>query len=319
MVADKIFLEGEHTMLRVTTVLLLLLLVVFSARATVWSSVKDEHFVVLYSENEGRAKDILKMSEDFFAEVTSDIGYLPTRKITIWFFESKRDFRRAFNAPIEDWAAGYAYPLSARIVIHNPTNAANRKISLEHLVKHEITHVVFGLYLGQNLQNVPRWFNEGVAMYEADQWNQSENWTMLTASLSHSLIPLYQLADVFPRDESSARVAYAESCSIVMFMVKEYGRESLKECIRALAEGNGIDESMAIATGIDTGWLEKKWLEEIRSRYKWITFITSWVFLWGFITMLVLIAYWRRRIRNRHILQQWEEEEEWELFNDDGY
>jgi hypothetical protein len=74
---------------------------------------------------------------------------------------------------------------------------------------------------------------------------------------------------------------------------------------------------MAGAVGIDTNWLERKWLRELKKRYKWISIITSWVALWTIVILIGLLGYWRRKVRNRHILEQWEEEEAWWEFEQD--
>lgn len=297
---------------------LLIFVFVLSARAETWSSIESEHFVVMFTESEGAAQGIQKTAEAFYPKVTTDLGYLVKRKITIWFFESQKDFKRAANAPIQDWAAGYAYPLHARIVIRDPAYLDNKKLNLSRLVKHEITHIIFGLYIGRNLEYVPRWFNEGVAMYEAEEWGYGHYWTMLTGALSNSLIPLYELAEDFPQNESQARMAYAQSCSIITYMVEKYGGDSLRECIRLIAEGRGIDEAMAGTIGIDTIWLERKWLKDLKKYYKWISLATSWVVLWGFVVLIALLAYWRRKLKNRQIIKRWEEEEElWPEFDED--
>jgi len=292
------------------TIVLLTFVFVLGARAETWSSIEGEHFVVMFTGSEGAARNIQEVAEEFYPKVTSDLGYSTNRKITIWFCESQKEFNRAVNAPIQDWAAGAAYPLRARIVIRDPASLNNKKINLSRLVKHEITHVVFGLYIGRNLKHVPRWFNEGVAMYEADEWTYGHYWIMLTGALSNSLIPLYELAQDFPQNESQARMAYTQSCSIVTYMTEKYGSDSLRQCIRLIAEGRSIDEAMAGAIGIDTIWLERKWLKDLKKRYKWVSLVTSWVVLWGFVVLVALLAYWRRRLKNRRIIRQWEEEEE---------
>jgi hypothetical protein len=278
------------------TIVLLTFVFVLGARAETWSSVESEHFVVMFTGSEGAAQNIQKMAEDFYPKVTSDLGHSTDRKITIWFCESQKEFNRAINAPIQDWAAGAAYPLHARIVIRDPASLNNKKINLSRLVKHEITHVIFGLYIGRNLQYAPRWFNEGLAMYEAEEWTYGQYWIMLTGALSNSLIPLYELAEEFPQNESQARMAYAQSHSIITYMVKRYETDSLRQCVRLIAEGRSIDEAMAGAIGIDTVWLERKWLKDLKKRYKWISL----------------------GLKNRRIVRQWEEEEEpWPEFEED--
>jgi hypothetical protein len=297
-------------------VILTLAINVQDVSADKWSSIESEHFIVRFTRSKVAAHNIQAIAEGFYPRVTIDLGYTPKRKITIWFYGSHKEFKRAFSAPIQDWAAGFAYPLSARVVIRDPVSLSNKKLNLSRLLKHEITHVIFGLYVGQNLRHVPRWFNEGLAMYEAEEWTYGHYWTILTGALGNSLIPLYELAENFPQSEARARLAYAQSCSIVTFMVKKYGSDSLRECIRLIAEGRGIDEAMAGAVGIDVGWLERKWLRELKKSYKWISIITSWVVLWTIVILIGLIGYWRRKVRNRRILEQWEEEEAWWGFDE---
>jgi len=310
--------NSAYTKIIIKSALLLLTFVfVFSVRAETWSSIESEHFVVMFTESRGTAQDIQKIAEKFYPEVTRDLGYSTGRKIDIWFYRSQKEFNRAAGAPMQDWAVGYAYPLSARIVIRDPPDLENKRMNLSRLVKHEITHVIFGLCIGPNLKYVPRWFNEGVAMYEAEEWSYGQDWAMLTGTLSNSLIPLYELSEDFPPNKTRAQMAYAQSYSIITFMVKEYGIESLRECIHLIAEGRGINEAMAGAIGIDTLDLEGRWLKSLRSRYKWISLLSSWVVLWGFITFLVIVAYWWRRSKNRRIIEQWEEEERWAEFEED--
>lgn len=290
---------------------LLFLGFILSARAEAWSAIESEHFVVMHNESENAARNIQKLSEKFYPKVTTDLGYTPRKKITIWFSRSRKDFNMAVGAPIQDWAAGAAYPLRARIVVRDPVLAKDRRLNLDRLVKHEIAHVVFGLYLGENLKNVPRWFNEGLAMYEAEEWSYGQYWIMLTGALGNSLMPFYELTEDFPEEERLARVAYAQSCSMVRFIVKKYGKDTLRQCISLLAQGRKMDEALAGSTGWSLVGLERKWLKSIKSRYKWISLITSWVALWGFVVLILVLAYWRRKIKNRRIIQQWEEEDEW--------
>lgn len=289
-----------------------LLILLFSAEsgAETWSNIESQHFVVMFTEDEGKAREIRDIAEDFYPKVTGDLGYSPGRKITIWLFESKKDFKQAAEAPIQDWAAGYAYPLQARVVVRDPPAGNDRKINRSRLIKHEITHVIFGLYLGQNLKNVPRWLNEGIAMYAAEEWSYSHYWTMLIGVLGNSLIPLYDLSDDFPQIESQARMAYTQSCSIVTFMIDKYGIESLRKCISLLSKGQGMDEALANTMGIDSYWMERKWLRDLRKKYKWLSLAGNWITLWGFVTLMVLVAYFWIKLRNRRILKQWKEEEE---------
>ena len=84
---------------------LLSILIVQSIQADKWSSIETEHFVIMFAGSERSARNIQKIAEDFYPKVTDDLGYSAKRKITIWFYESKKEFKRASNAPIQDWTA----------------------------------------------------------------------------------------------------------------------------------------------------------------------------------------------------------------------
>ncbi len=290
----------------------IIILIIFSslAQAQKWQFVESERFIIRYEKNLNSALEVQKIAEWFYPVAVERLGYSTGRKIDIWFCESRDEFDRAVGAPIQDWAAGCAYPLQARIVILDPKFTENRRLNLSRLIKHEIVHVIFGLYVGENMKNVPRWFNEGVAMYISDDWGYLNYWAMLTGTLSNSLIPLYEISSDFPEKANMAQLAYSQSYSVVAFMVKRYGISAFRECINLISKGRPFDEAFASVTGADLGWMESRWIKDLKKRYKWFSLASSWVILWGTVVLIAFIAYTRRKIKNRRIIKQWEMEEE---------
>jgi len=290
-------------------VITLIFLFALTANAEDWSIIESDHFMVRYTANLSTAQDIQNIAESFLPQVSSGLGYSTGRKIDIWFCETRKEFERTVNAPIQDWAAGCAYPLQARIVLLDPALSEDRRIDLTRLIEHEITHVVFGLYIKDNLNNVPRWFNEGVAMYESNDWGYSNYWTILTGTIGNSLIPLFNISEEFPESAYQARLAYAESYSIIAFMVKRYGDESLRGCIRELAKGRPFDEALASATGVNIDWLESRWLKDLKKRYKWYYLLSSSFILWGGAILILSIGLIRRKIKNQRKIKEWDDDE----------
>ncbi|MGB9594741.1 MAG: peptidase MA family metallohydrolase [Candidatus Poribacteria bacterium] len=274
-----------------------------------WSVLESESFIIRYIKDMKSAKEIQKIAEDFLPKVTANIDCLMDRKIDIWFCETRKEFNRAVNAPIQDWAVGCAYPLQARIIILDPVLSEYRRLDLERIVKHEITHVVFGLCIGENIDNVPKWFNEGIAMFISDDWGYGNYWTILTATIGNSLLPLSSISDNFPTSEYQVRLAYSQSFSIISFISKRYGNEAMKSCIRELAKGKTFNEALVTATGANIDWIESIWLKDLKKRYKWLSILSSGFILWGGIIFILWIAIFRQKWKNRKIMKQWEEEE----------
>ena len=302
---------------------IIITLIIFSslAQAQDWQFIEDEHFIIRYKKNLNSALEIQNIAKDFYPNAVNQLGYSTGRKISIWFCETKDEFNRAVGAPIQDWAAGCAYPLQARIVILDPKFTENKRLNLSRILRHEIVHVIFGLYVGEYMKNVPRWFIEGVAMYVSDDWGYLNYWTMLTGTLSNALRPLYEISSDFPEKASSAQLAYSQSYSITAFMVKRYGMDAFRECINLISKGRPFDEAFAGATGANLDWFESRWTKDLKKHYRWFSLVSSWVVLWGIVILIAFIAYMRRKIKNRRIIKQWEMDEElwnyYEFVNDD--
>ncbi|HGJ64911.1 TPA: hypothetical protein ENS27_05910, partial [bacterium] len=73
-----------------------------------WSVIESDHFLIRYTRSLNTAKEIQNISENFYDKITDRLGFSISRKIDIWFCESKSEFLLANNAPIQDWASGAA-------------------------------------------------------------------------------------------------------------------------------------------------------------------------------------------------------------------
>ncbi len=278
------------------------------AQADDWSIEESEHFIVHFEGNRSQAKMILHLGERFYADVTKRLGSIEG-KIEIWIF-SQKQFRVAAGAPIQDWAVGAAYARLRRILLREPSFIEGRKLELARVLHHEIVHVIFGYRLKDNVEAVPLWFHEGIAMYESYEWTYGRDWILLGNVLRNSIIPLNQLTTRFPRKASRAQLAYAESFNAVSFIVMEHGYEKLRMIIDLLASGENMDESFKLAIGINVTKFQSLWMQYLERHYQWFSILSSSVLLWGIISFIVVWAYIRRRRSRREQLARWDEEEQ---------
>ncbi len=251
---------------------------------------------------------VQRISEQFYTQVTAQLGAIDG-KIDLWIL-SPRQFRSPAAAPIQDWAVGYAYPLKQRIVIKNPSIIENQKLELTRVVKHEIVHVVLGARVGKQIKEIPLWFNEGLAMYESDEWSYGRGWLMFGAVFRKSLIPLDQLVYSFPTEKYRARLAYAESFSAVSMIARDYDDEKLREIIDFVAQGEDMDSAFVLAIGMNLAQFQSRWMQYLNQYYKWPFILSSSLFFWGIITIILVLAYLRRRHTKRVKFAQWEREEQ---------
>ena len=290
-------------------ILLSLLLPITSASAT-WESTESIHFRVYYREGTVDPASILQIAEDFYAEMPQLTSRIPTGMIDIWVCNTQKEFQASVHAPIQDWAVGCAFPLSRRIVIQNPKHIALAKLQLVQVLRHEIAHVLFGQYTRKAVKEIPLWFVEGIAIYFADEWVPSRHGILLKHIFSKSILPLQELTRSFPRSQTGADLAYAESQDAIRWLVKVNGRDTLFDLIAELHAGSNFNTAFQDIVGWDLATYDTFWRESLTERYQWASLFSNSYVMWGGLGGLALLGYlvcWNRRRRHLNKLAQQED------------
>ncbi|MDE2702762.1 MAG: peptidase MA family metallohydrolase [Chloroflexota bacterium] len=135
--------------------------------------------------------------------------------------------------------------------------------TLAGVLTHEFAHAV----LDQNLRNpwrdLPTWVHEGVATWIQAKADDDLPYERLLAAAHRDgrLRSLRGLQGYLPIDREGASLVYAQSYSMVKYLVNLYGIEDLRSMLQALSEGNTEDEALMAAYGIDAFTLENQWRE----------------------------------------------------------
>ena len=253
---------------------------------------------------------ILQIAEDFYAEMPQLTSRIPTGMIDIWVCNTQKEFQASVHAPIQDWAVGCAFPLSRRIVIQNPKHIALAKLQLVQVLRHEIAHVLFGQYTRKAVKEIPLWFVEGIAIYFADEWVPSRHGILLKHIFSKSILPLQELTRSFPRSQTGADLAYAESQDAIRWLVKVNGRDTLFDLIAELHAGSNFNTAFQDIVGWDLATYDTFWRESLTERYQWASLFSNSYVMWGGLGGLALLGYlvcWNRRRHHLNKLAQQED------------
>lgn len=272
------------------------------AETSLWRQLEGDHFTIHYPPGKERlARNCLKMAENSYLVVTADLGYVPEGKTCIYLALSRQELSYFIGDESRPWLAGIAMA-EKNIIVLRPGRG-----DIERTIRHEYTHIVLGKMVGNN--NLPLFLNEGLAMYEAREWQLWHHFVLGQATLSRSLIPLSDLFQ-YPEDRWKTYLSYAESFSMLAYILNEFGQAGVQELIRELSKGNSINTASLNALGKDMATLEEEWKLYLKKRYSWLSVITSTLFLWGILSVFLIIGYLRRRQQYRKRIQEWEEEEE---------
>jgi len=273
-----------------------------------WRRIETLHFLVEYTKPDaGIARTLADRVDGVAAEVATETGWEPDKKVRVILSPDTARFRQAIPGypPAPYWAQGLAYPREYAIVLKSPRIVPG--MNLLSVFIHEYTHILLGTRYHSG--RIPVWLNEGLAMHLAGEWSWSRNAHMMHAVLGNRLIPLRELERGFPSDKERARIAYAQSYYVIVFLRTEYGTEALRDFLKYYVRGFTFEESLYRATGMRYDELEREWMSFIRFRFSWFPLLTSAGTLWFVMVVLFLVAYVRHKRRTLRKLEAWKQEE----------
>jgi hypothetical protein len=199
------------------------------------------------------------------------------------------------------WAAGITHP-GGNVILFDA--AALRREGGLRLIRHELAHAALGQLGGPDL---PRWFQEGLAVTAANEWSTESDLAMVRAAQDH--LPLESLDRGFPDGMTDLGVAYAESASFVQYLLDKAGPDAVQRLIRSCGAGTPFAVAFAREIGPRPEW-EARWLESIKVRYAWIPAVTGSSTLFALVALLCVLAYARRRRGQRLRLAEQDLEEQ---------
>ena len=124
---------------------------------------------------------------------------------------------------------------------------------------HELSHVVVYQATKNPYGGLPTWLDEGLAMVAEGNQSASFTSTSRSAVAGNRLISVWALSSSFPTDARQAELSYAESESVVNFVVKTYGRDGVSRLLAQFREGATYDDALKAALGVDTYALDDAW------------------------------------------------------------
>ena len=185
-------------------------------------------------------------------EAGAEVG----RTIKIYIYGSEADFQSAVDPGTHEWAGGRAFPREGVILIATPPGSLD---FARRTVPHELSHVVVYQATRNPYGGLPTWLDEGLAMLAEGDLQPSFARALQTAIREDRLISAWALSSSFPTDPRLAELSYAESYSLVKFVVGRYGQAGLSRLLAQFREGATYDDALQAALGVDTYGLDDAW------------------------------------------------------------
>jgi len=237
----------------------------YLGKEKVWKEYKRRHFIVYYKEAPlDFVKEVEKAAEQYYEEITNNLGFTRYKgwtwdeRVKIYIYDDHDDY--IDSAGQARWSHGAAS--ARRKTIHTFPSAHG---FFDSTLPHELGHIIFREFVGFRVQ-IPRWFEEGVAMYQEKAKRWGSNRIVKKAIETEDFIPLDELSHVVltsKTDDQKVKLFYAESASIVYYMISELGEYRFVQFCRKIKSGDSFIKAL---TSVyfrfkDLEHLNKSWVE----------------------------------------------------------
>jgi Tol biopolymer transport system component len=232
-----------------------------------WSFIQSAHFDVYFSTGgEYLAQFTADVAESSYADISDHFRYQIVNRIPIVVYNSHNEFQQTnvVSSYLEEGIGGVTELFKNRVVL--PYEGDYKKF--RHVIHHELVHAVINdMFYGGSIQSIisnnislqlPLWFNEGLAEYEALQWDTDSDMFLRDATIHEYLPPIPYLEGYF---------AYRGGQSVWNYIATKYGRQKIGEILTRTRSLRNVDQGFRAAIGLGITELSERWQKEQKVLY----------------------------------------------------
>ena len=208
------------------------------------------------------------------------------------------------------WVAGFAEPSGNVLVLFPARIGTYPYRSIERVLHHEVAHLLASRVT--NGAPIPRWFNEGLASTAERTWGVEDRTRSAWALVAGGPVTATQLETMFGLGRQEVARAYVLSEALVRDILERHGPSTAALLLSRMRAGAPFDLALYLATGLTVAEHVAAFWNRSAIWERWIAFLGHPLTLWGFATLLALLAIWQHRRRRAERRLRWELEEQTE-------
>ncbi len=224
-----------------------------------WQKVSDQNInIYWYQGSRSFADDLLKAAVAAKERLENDTGAILDKSVYIYIYANYSDLQGSIVAP-DEWTGGVAYRGFTIISIGiSPNNLSWGKKAVAHELGHLLTQQVTVSPYGEVR---PLWLDEGLAMHAEGEQSEADKKELLRSIEDGRIATLLSLSSPFPAGPQDAYFAYAQSQSVIEYLINTYGKDKINRLLVLLNEGYGMDDALTSVYGFDLSGLDEAWLK----------------------------------------------------------
>jgi Tol biopolymer transport system component len=232
-----------------------------------WSYIQSDHFDVYFSQGgEYLANFTAMAAESAYASASASFHYQLVNRVPIVVYNSHNEFQQTnvLNEYLEEGIGGVTELFKNRVVL--PFEGDYRKF--RHVIHHELVHAIINdMFYGGSIQSIisnnitlqlPLWFNEGLAEYEAQKWETDSDMFLRDATVHEYLPSIERLYGYY---------AYRGGQSLWWYISNKYGPQKIGDILNRIKSTRSVEAGFRAAIGQSLEDLSERWQKEMKVTY----------------------------------------------------
>jgi hypothetical protein len=221
----------------------------------------DKVGLFYYGATKAQAQHLLDVATAALTRISQQIGVEPERPIKIYVYNSKEDMS---DALVSRSVTYDAFTTTLGVVISDDTLLLLGPASgVEQTTTHELTHVVVGEATDNPFHApIPRWLDEGLAMYNEGSLPAYNQQALDEGILTDSLISVRSLS-AYTGDPGLVDLFYGQSFSIVEYLLNTSGRDKMVELLGVFERGSHQEDALQEVFEFGLEELDARWREYV--------------------------------------------------------
>jgi hypothetical protein len=225
-----------------------------------WNSLTEgEVTIYWYEGEESFVLELMAAAQQALTKLGQDTGAYLERPAKLYIYADAQDLQGAMIYP-QEWTGGVAftrYGIMAIGIAPNNLSWGKRAIA------HELAHLVIHQMTLNPYNALPTWLDEGLAMYAEGPLVPLYKAYLDKAIAEDNLISVRSLSSPFSAYTEESLLSYAQSYSLVEFLITSYGQDMMLELLLIFKQGSSYDEALEKAYGFDMDGLDALWRDYI--------------------------------------------------------
>jgi hypothetical protein len=232
--------------------------VLFDDNRYSWQSLTEGRVTLYwYQGDQSFARGLMEAVQQALGRLNDYTGVELERPVKLYIYADSEDLQGSMIYP-QEWTGGVAFTRYGIMAIG---------ISEENLdwgvraIAHELTHLVIHQVTLNPYNSLPTWLDEGLAMHSEGPLDATFVNYLNGAIAEDSFISVQSLASPFSAYVGEAALSYAQSYSLVEFLITSYGQDKMFELLSTFRAGATYDGALEKVYGFDMDGLDALWQE----------------------------------------------------------